>query len=219
LAAGEGELITGRFMTRQVDRTVLMTFSNGEQLEGTTLHPIWSPDRQEWVPMSDFEVGDAVLSQDGQLTIREIGFRYQTVPVYNIEVRGEHVYEVTGSGILVHNAGQGNYNVPKAGNAPNIVKPLTQSEQAAIRKIGNIEKGHLTPGDFTGSLRDVTGNPVPKPGGGFWDHAQEMNNSLRGLRNAVEKLKDATDPVGVAAREKAMQLIQQILDHTAGAGI
>lgn len=103
--------------------------------------------------------------------------------------------------------------------APNIVKPLTQSEQAAIRKIGNIEKGHLTPGDFTGSLRDVTGNPVPKPGGGFWDHAQEMNNSLRGLRNAVDKLKDATDPAGVAAREKAMQLIQQILDHTAGAGI
>ena len=81
-----------------------------------------------------------------------------------------------------------------AGDTRKGSKALTQAQESAIRKIGNIEKGHLTPHDYTGTLRDMVGNPVPKPGGGFWDHAQEMIDSLRGLRKHAKTLEGATDP-------------------------
>lgn len=35
--------------------------------------------------------------------------------------------------------------------------------------------------DFSGMLRDVKGNPVPKPGGGFWGNLGEMKYYLTGL--------------------------------------
>ncbi|MFD2131023.1 polymorphic toxin type 28 domain-containing protein [Pseudogracilibacillus auburnensis] len=41
--------------------------------------------------------------------------------------------------------------------------------------------GHLTEKDFSGTLRDLQGNPVPKPGGGYWNHLQEMKDSYKGL--------------------------------------
>lgn len=120
LAEGDGEVITGRFVTRQVEMTVVMQFSNGETLEGTAVHPIWSPEREEWLPMAEFHAGDAVLGRDGWLTIRSIEFRYQTVPVYNLEVHGEHVYQVTNDAVLVHNGGPGaDYAGNLGQNVPN----------------------------------------------------------------------------------------------------
>ena len=65
----------------------------------------------------------------------------------------------------------------------------------------------------------MVGNPVPKPGGGFWDHVQEMNNSLRGLRKHVKTLEGVTDPAGIAARQRALELIEQIEEFTKGAGL
>ena len=35
--------------------------------------------------------------------------------------------------------------------------------------------------DFSGELRDLQGNPVPKPSGGFWNYIQEMKDSYGGL--------------------------------------
>lgn len=35
----------------------------------------------------------------------------------------------------------------------------------------------------------MDGNPVPKESGGYWDHMQEMQNTLRGLRNHADTLK------------------------------
>lgn len=65
----------------------------------------------------------------------------------------------------------------------------------------------------------MTGNPVPKPGGGYWDHAGEMQNSLTGLRRAVNTLEGATGSAAVNARQHALELIKQIEELTAGAGI
>jgi filamentous hemagglutinin len=96
---------------------------------------------------------------------------------------------------------------------------LTQSEQAARRKIANIDSGHLKPHDYTGTLRDMVGNPVPKKTGCYWDHALDMNNSLQGLRKHVNTLRNSTDPAAVAARAKAEALIKKIVEHTEGAGL
>jgi len=125
---------------------------------------------------------------------------------------GELTVEVVG-------VAKGGLALRRLARARKVVRPLTQAQESAIRKINNIEQGHLKPHDFTGTLRDMIGNPVRKPGGGFWDHAQEMNNSLRGLRKHAKTLEGATDPAAVEARQRALEWIKKIEEHTRGAGI
>ncbi len=47
----------------------------------------------------------------------------------------------------------------------------------------------------------------------------QMNNSLRGLRKHTRTLENATDPAGVSARQRALELIERIEKLTEGAGI
>jgi filamentous hemagglutinin len=74
-------------------------------------------------------------------------------------------------------------------------------------------------GDLSGALRDMLGNPVPKPGGGFYDHAGEVNQAVNGLRKALRTLGGATDPAAVAARQKALDAIRRAEEFTQGAGL
>ncbi|WP_010582417.1 Hint domain-containing protein [Schlesneria paludicola] len=104
LSTGDGEVVTGRFVTRRADETVRITFETGDTLEGSKSHPIWSPAIKDWVPMEEWAAGDAVLGREGWITVTSVEARNESLPLYNIEVRGEHVYEVTQAGILVHNA-------------------------------------------------------------------------------------------------------------------
>jgi filamentous hemagglutinin len=70
-----------------------------------------------------------------------------------------------------------------------------------------------------GGVADMMGSPIPKPGGGYWDHAQDLGGMLRGLRNNAAKLLNSTDPAAVAARQQAQQMIQQIQAAIKGNGI
>ncbi|WP_454864364.1 hypothetical protein [Pseudomonas rhizophila] len=65
----------------------------------------------------------------------------------------------------------------------------------------------------------MTGNPVPKPGGGYWDHLKEMNDMLRGLRNHADTLKGMNDPAAQAARQRALDSIYRIESALNGVGI
>lgn len=105
---------------------------------------------------------------------------------------------------------------------PDIVRPLSQAERKAVTRIDNIIRDHLKPGpkgDLSGTLRDMVGNPVPKPGGGFWQHTKEMNDTLRGLQRHAETLQCVMDPAGEAARQKALDAIKEINEFTKGAGL
>jgi predicted transglutaminase-like cysteine proteinase len=60
---------------------------------------------------------------------------------------------------------------------------LTQSEASALSKINNILNKGLKPGpkgDIAGGVADMMGSPIPKPGGGYWDHAQDLGGMLSG---------------------------------------
>ncbi len=46
----------------------------------------------------------------------------------------------------------------------------------------------------------MDGNPIPKKNGGSWDHMQEMQNTLRGLRNNAETLKVAINKIESALK-------------------
>jgi hypothetical protein len=75
-----------------------------ETLAGTAIHPIWSIDRQDWVPLGELEAGEQLLAAEGVAIVLAVHHLRTAVPVYNIEVHGEHVYEVGELGLLVHNS-------------------------------------------------------------------------------------------------------------------
>lgn len=58
---------------------------------------------------------------------------------------------------------------------------LSRAQTRNFETLDNIVNKHLTGKDFSGTLRDLQGNPVPKPGGGYWNHLQEMKDSFSGL--------------------------------------
>jgi len=55
-------------------------------------------------------------------------------------------------------------------------------------KLGNL-KGHLTPEDLEGALRDLAGDPVIGPLGRPFQHLKEVRDAQRGLRKLIEQLK------------------------------
>ena len=75
-----------------------------ETITGTTIHPVWSVDRQKWVPLSELAEGERLQGLDGLAVVLGISLSRVSQAVYNIEVHGEHVYQVGELGLVVHNA-------------------------------------------------------------------------------------------------------------------
>ena len=105
---GPGAVVTGRFRHR-VDEVITLTVANGrgetEELGVTPNHPIWSEDRQAFVPAGELQVGEQLRSLfDEQIHVVSIAPRAPPVFVYNLEVAAEHVYGVTAHALLAHNA-------------------------------------------------------------------------------------------------------------------
>jgi hypothetical protein len=74
-----------------------------ETITGTTIHPVWSVDRQEWVPLAELTDGETLQGLDGLAVVLGVSLSRVSQPVYNIEVHGEHVYQVGELGLVVHN--------------------------------------------------------------------------------------------------------------------
>jgi hypothetical protein len=110
IAGGEGSVVTARFVTREVHVVasvdVLGAGGTVETITGTTIHPVWSVDRQEWVPLSELAEGETLQGLDGLAVVLGVSLSRVTQPVYNIEVHGEHVYQVGELGVVVHNANE-----------------------------------------------------------------------------------------------------------------
>jgi hypothetical protein len=108
MAAGSGSVVTGRFITRQVNTIARAEIAGVdgtiEIVEGTPTHPFWSVDRNDWIQLSELQEGERLQATDGIATVVSIAIVSTNVPVYNIEVHGEHVYQVGELGLLVHNA-------------------------------------------------------------------------------------------------------------------
>ena len=119
-------------------------------------------------------------------------------------------------------AGSGSPTPPEDDHEKQESKPvdkLNQKQESAIKKIDNTIKNALKDHDITGTLKDMDGNPVPKESGGYWDHMQEMQNTLRGLRNHAETLKNVNNPEAQAAYGRATDAINKIESALKGHGI
>jgi hypothetical protein len=62
----DGSVATARFVTREVHVVasvdVLGADGSVETITGTTIHPVWSVDRQGWVPLGELVEGEACVS-------------------------------------------------------------------------------------------------------------------------------------------------------------
>jgi len=105
IAQGEGRVVTGRFVTRDAGNLVTVALENGTEIRATDVHPVWSVDREEWVPAGELEPGELVDTLASPVAVHAVDRLESALDVYNIEVHGEHVFRVTAEGVLVHNAG------------------------------------------------------------------------------------------------------------------
>jgi hypothetical protein len=74
-----------------------------EVLEGTTIHPIWSLDCNDWVPLGELERDEQLSGQSDPATVLQITIANRPTSVYNLEVHGERVYQVGTLAVMVHN--------------------------------------------------------------------------------------------------------------------
>lgn len=120
--------------------------------------------------------------------------------------------------------GAGTGTPPPPENEPNQknnkpTQKLNQKQESSIRKIDNAIKNALKDHDIAGTIKDMDGNPVPKRNGGSWDHMQEMKNTLSGLRNNANTLKNVNNPEAQAAYARATDAINKIESALKGHGI
>ena len=89
---------------------------------------------------------------------------------------------VDGGGDFLKNAAK-NADELIDGAGESIASQLTRAQTRNTNTLKNIVENNLTDGDFSGALEDLQGNPIPKPGGGYWDHLTEMKQSYTALKN------------------------------------
>lgn len=58
---------------------------------------------------------------------------------------------------------------------------LTAAQKSRLKALDNTIECNLKEMDFSGTLRDLQGNPVPNPQGGYYDHLTEMKQSYTSL--------------------------------------
>ncbi len=173
LSDGHGNLVTGRFVTRGATNLVEATFSDSTVLNGTSIHPVWSLDRMDWVPLGELAIGERVYSNDAPLHLVERVSHNQPTDVYNIEVDCEHVYQVGDAGILVHN--QYHHLVSHYSNAK---RGWTQNWSADARQIlsnANVKMHGRH------NLRFVAGHTGPHPELYHQRVFERLQQAVRGL--------------------------------------
>ena len=123
IAEGEGRVVTGKFVTRDVANVVRITLANGTEIRATDVHPVWSVDQEDWVPAGKLEPGEQVDTLAGPVAVESVEPLDRHPAVYNLEVHGEHVYRIAVDGVLVHNGTLACHALGQAGeSAADIVK-------------------------------------------------------------------------------------------------
>jgi hypothetical protein len=128
---GLGRVVLATFAHENYHELVEVELTNGETFVGTETHPFWSADRQAFVPLGALEVGERLGTHRGATAIADIRPHAGSAWVYNIEVHGEHCYELGDAGVVVHN----NCHSRRLGKDMADVKPGGKGWQA----------GHIVP--------------------------------------------------------------------------
>ena len=98
---------------------------------------------------------------------------------------------------------------------------LNQKQESSIKRIDNLIKNSIKDHDITGTLKDMDSNPIIKPDGSgkYWNHMKEMQDTLNGLRNHANTLKNVNNPEAQAAYGRATDAINKLESAIKGHGI
>ena len=211
IAEGEGRVVTGKFVTRDVANVVRVTLANGTEIRATDVHPIWSVDREDWVPAGKLEPGEQVDTLAGPVAVESIEPLDRHPAVYNLEVHGEHVYRIAVDGVLVHNAG------PSYTLGSSLTDDLADFAKGA--RAAGWQAGHIVPwGNFSNRIKPVrlaildakealakAGIGLNNSWNGFWTNSSTHLGTHRNefLMALGESLKGKTNPnevLGILSR-------------------
>ena len=91
-----------------------------------------------------------------------------------------------------------------------VANTLTDAQKSRLNALDNTINDHLTEGDFSGTLRDLQGNPVPNGKGGYFDHLGEMQDSYKSLQKIKKALEGSLRNPNLSDVDRA--LLQEGLD-------
>ncbi len=104
--AGDGydwKPVTGLF-EHQSDQVYNISFNNGEELGVTYQHPIYSTTAGDWKLAGELEIGEKILTYNGEAEVLNSEKKQESETVYNLEVKEFHNFLVENSGVVVHNS-------------------------------------------------------------------------------------------------------------------
>jgi hypothetical protein len=101
---GQGRIVISTF-THVAPETICMYLEGlTEPIRCTPNHITWSVEHRGFIEAHELQAGNLVLCDDGVREIERVEKVAEPIRVYNIEVQGQHVYQVSALGMLVHNA-------------------------------------------------------------------------------------------------------------------
>jgi len=102
---GRGHVVTGTFAHEpSTDLINVLVEGDAEPIGCTPNHPFWSETQGEFVQAAQLEPGEEVrTASQGVVAVTSVTPRPASDRVYNLEVHGQHVYQVGTTGVLVHN--------------------------------------------------------------------------------------------------------------------
>jgi hypothetical protein len=164
IARGQGSVVTATFRHEPADNLVEVRLKGEEQPIGcTNNHPFWSEDRGKFVAAGQLRPGERLRARlGGPAVVASVTARQRDQWVYNLEVYGQHVYEVTRRGVLVHNTCPDEWLRKGAGSRmPDEIRHLDLTDQKQwddfVRQFGG-EANRAKRGDVLYILYDdVTG--------------------------------------------------------------
>lgn len=102
-----GRVVIGTFAHQAPETVEVHLESLTEPIRSTPNHATWSHDRQRFVEAQDLQPGERVQGTKQLHRVVRIAHLSAPINVYNLEIHGQHVYQVSTLGVLVHNAGPG----------------------------------------------------------------------------------------------------------------
>ena len=94
--------VTGLF-EHQSDQVYNISFDNGEELGITYQHPVYSTTIGDWRLAGELEIGEKVLTYQGEAEVISSEQKEESETVYNLEIKELHNFLVDESGVVVHN--------------------------------------------------------------------------------------------------------------------
>ncbi len=152
---GSGNLVTGVFEHEANNVIDLYLSGASDSIGCTDNHRFWSDDRKDYVEAGQLREGERVWTRKlGSTTVAGSVPRPGTHRVYNLEVHGEHVYEVGDLGVLVHNKYMTVYRVIRPDENP-LVGLVAKNPNATYSAAYHVSRGSTAATQYISTTKNL----------------------------------------------------------------